>query len=320
MLVMPDDLAAFDVDGTLSPDFLAMFDVELDFANAKVNLFKPLTCNALPVYWTKTDPFAELTIHKDQWGHIYTDVVLDGKPMTAQIDTGTTTSFMNLDTAKALFGLGDNDITKVIDRSGDVRSYRYPFREMTLGDVKVLHPLINLSPVHSVGNKIVLGMGVLRQLHFYISYKNSKIYATGASSVALGSNGKAGLWEERVYSDTALQSDGKSNKVSQICATQEMAEHPLQLIQVTDRCTRNVADSKGNVAHVELSCPGSKRLKAEISFDSPERRSVIMTQIQSDASLSTKYELHRISAECGELAPGARRDVSPESTPQKVTH
>jgi predicted aspartyl protease len=193
MLVMPDDLAAPDVDGTLAPDFLSQFDVEFDFAHARINLFAPLTCDTIPIYWTNAAPFAELSVRQDQWKHMFVNAVLDGKTLTVQIDTGSSTSWMSIDTAKSIFGLSDNDLRKVVNSSGGLAWYSYTFQELAIGDVKVQHPRIILMPERNGDDaaKIVLGMDVLRHLRFYVSYKKSKIFATPSAAVALGADGKA---------------------------------------------------------------------------------------------------------------------------------
>jgi hypothetical protein len=58
---------------------------------------------------------------------------------------------------------------------------------MTFGGVSVVNPDIMLVPdsvsrMHASSDHIVLGMGILRQLHLYIAYHEKELYVTPASA------------------------------------------------------------------------------------------------------------------------------------------
>lgn len=304
LLVMPDDLAAPDVDGTLAPDFLSRFDVEFDFAHAKLNLFKPLSCEKIPVYWTASDPYAEIPVRLDQWNHMFVEVMLDGKPFTGWIDTGSTHSFMGLDTAKEVMAISDDGLKKFVNSSGALRWYRYPFQNLVVGDVTVKHPIIDLDP-KAKGHKLVLGMDMLRRLRFYVSYKKGKIFATAVTPFEPSGNDKPSLWEDRA------QIDSGPEKVSRICANQELADHPLMLAHAADGCSRGPVESNGRTARFTLSCPGNKQFHVELGFDSAEHRTATLSEIGATAHI-TKHNLRRISSDCGDLALGSRQDIAPD--------
>ncbi|HEY4076090.1 MAG TPA: hypothetical protein VGM26_04080, partial [Rhizomicrobium sp.] len=59
--------------------------------------------------------------------------------------------------------------------------YNYPLQNLSFGDVNVKNPRIQI-----VADKVwdqsdlLLGIGILRQLHLYIAYKEKKMYITPA--------------------------------------------------------------------------------------------------------------------------------------------
>ena len=50
--LLPDGIFPSDVDGILGADFLANFDLDFDFAKAKLSLFSRDHCDGKVVYWT----------------------------------------------------------------------------------------------------------------------------------------------------------------------------------------------------------------------------------------------------------------------------
>ena len=164
--------------GLLGADFLYFFDVDFDFAAAKLNLLSPDHCPGKVVYWTRgaygTVPF---TIDDN---HIEINVKLDGQDVSAILDTGASDTVMSLERASFAFDL---------DRDNLAKSRHYPFKTLSFGEVSVGNPAILLmrdreSRVMGRGSNslhMIVGMGVLRRLHLYISYKEKMIYVTPAT-------------------------------------------------------------------------------------------------------------------------------------------
>ena len=112
-------------------------------------------------------------------------IVIDGKEIAAQIDTGSSRSLFSLDEAQRLFGF-DASALAALQEDGLGRRQKYPFKALTFGGVSVANPDIILVPdaesrLHGPPH-IILGMGILRQLHLYISYREKKLYVTPASA------------------------------------------------------------------------------------------------------------------------------------------
>jgi predicted aspartyl protease len=202
LAVRPAGHSGSDVAGSLSPDILQFFDVEFDFATGKFELFLQSDCGETVVHWTN-GPYSILPFEMDKelsslnliklgkdW-HIIARGQLDGVDVDVNVDTGSSTQFMTLEDAKSVMPRGTD--TDKLQRSGEVmgaEAYSYPFKTLKLGDVTVNNPRVviqknRLGMVANLGKtrpQLILGASVLRQLHFYISYKNKKIYLTEASA------------------------------------------------------------------------------------------------------------------------------------------
>jgi len=179
-----DDFSNSFADGTLAPQVLAVYDVDLDFGHGKFNLMSPDHCPGAVVYWAGQAAIVPIAI-KDLT-HIRIPVTIDGKEIMATVDTGASTSFITMRAARRFLGIEEKDpalksrgnIT-VNGMAGPV--YNYPFKGLSFGGVQVNNPRIQM-----VADKVwteddlLLGIGILRQLHIYIAYKEKKMYITPA--------------------------------------------------------------------------------------------------------------------------------------------
>jgi predicted aspartyl protease len=184
-LVMPDGLPA-ELSGTLAPDILRAYDDDFDFANAKFSLFSPDHCPGRVVYWTQGD-YAQIGFATDRVGHISFPVLLDGKEIRTDMDTGSSRSILSLEQAEDLFGFDEKSAAlTALPGRGSSHSYKYPFKTLIFGGVTVTNPdIILVSDAQSRlpgGRHFILGMGILRQLHMYIAYHEEKLYVTAASA------------------------------------------------------------------------------------------------------------------------------------------
>lgn len=188
LYVMPSTAMGEDIQGLLGPDIMDKYDIEIDFAFGKFNMISPDHCAGSVVYWTH-EPYAEAPIGRDDNRHITIPVVLDGTKMSAVIDTGAEGSAMPLSVAQRLLGIdvkspGLQEVAPIsVNGAQHVRAYRYPFQTLNLEGITVKNPDIVLMPDSGQGvPDLLLGVGILRQLHLYIAYKEGKIYATRAEA------------------------------------------------------------------------------------------------------------------------------------------
>jgi len=203
-----DSKTGIDVVGLLAPDLLSQFDIELDFVAKKLNLFSQDHCPGKVVYWTRGG-YAELPFRFTSHSiyavpKITLDMTLDGHAITAQVDTGSSGSWLRKQTSVQVFGLDENSqgVTKSPFARDDYPVLRKQFAALSIGGLTVQNPVVDISPPkedeafrmeHSeksrddpiYGEYLVvtdfkLGMNVLSKLHSYIAYKERKIYITPA--------------------------------------------------------------------------------------------------------------------------------------------
>jgi predicted aspartyl protease len=184
-LVMPDETTTAAESGTIAQDILRHYDVELDFLHAKLNLFSQDHCPGKVVYWTR-DAVARVPMRIDNSGHIVIDVELDGKPLTAIVDSGVTRSVLRLEWARVAFRWTDT-APKLAPAGSLGDSYRYSFRTLTFQDVSIANPDIllmsdDVSRLDRGGPDLILGMGVLHELHVYIAYGEHALYLTSVDA------------------------------------------------------------------------------------------------------------------------------------------
>lgn len=191
-LVAPDYVLHANETGSLAPDVMSNYDIELDFAKAKLNIFSSDHCPEQVVYWTR-QPYAEVTFHIDRDGHIVMPVQLDGKTIPATFDTGASMSHLNFESAQALYGWSGRPASlEVLKQQKEDRPavYHYPFKSLIFAGVTVANPYIvldslNFSDQHLLGvppPNLLIGMGILRQMHIYIAYHENNIYFTSAEA------------------------------------------------------------------------------------------------------------------------------------------
>ena len=120
--------------------------------------------------------------------HIRLPVVIDGKEIMAIVDTGAVSSIMSMHAA-SLLGVTENSPDLKLKASEGFRAknriYSYPFKTLEMGGITVKNPHITIASNEFMGtfrSDMILGMGILRQLHLYIAYKEDKFYITPAGA------------------------------------------------------------------------------------------------------------------------------------------
>jgi predicted aspartyl protease len=186
-IVMPNDKLARDVAGSIAPDILHQFDVDLDFGGKKLNLFSQDHCPGKVVYWTDQGD-SKLPFTVDEVNHIAVRATLDGHSVDVSVDTGSTVSIMTMTRAEKLFGIKKGDpLLKILpeQKINGMPAYTYPFKSLDLNGVAVQNPNILLyeNQLGSIDtDDVIMGMTVLRQLHLYIAYREKALYVTPANA------------------------------------------------------------------------------------------------------------------------------------------
>jgi predicted aspartyl protease len=174
--------------GTLGPDFLMHYEVEVDFAANKFNLFSQDHCPGQVVYWTH-DPAAAIPVKIDEAGHVIVDAQLDGHDIKAIVDTGATTSAIKMSGATSLLDLRPTSpgVTKISENSATGGNYKYTFKSLSLAGMNFNNPTVVLVGDANPGDEalsryLLLGGHQLSKLHIFISYKEHMLYATAAGA------------------------------------------------------------------------------------------------------------------------------------------
>ena len=179
--------------GLLAADYMGKYDIELDFAGGKMNYFSPDHCEGKVVYWPSAAIAAVPMRFVDH--HLILDVMLDGKPQRAIIDTGAPHTTLSMGEARRVFGVTAQDNDK---------TFEHVFQKLSFEGLEVGNPHVEILP-DKVGSKdpnngfitgsrtkkvddldssepaMLIGMNILSKLHLYIAFKEDKVYITPAS-------------------------------------------------------------------------------------------------------------------------------------------
>ena len=210
--------------GNLAGDLLKLYDVEMDFANRKLNFFTKDHCPGKVIYW-KASAYAMLPItlqlptgdtsrtgfrlYTNRGSHIYVPISMNGKDLKAALDTAALTSTMSTDTAKYMFGVtADSPGAAPLespDGNPEHRPFTYTFPSLTFDTVTVTNAKFLVYPnltgakdpnndfrtdtrLHriddGIGGATTIGLDVLRKLHLFVAYSEGKLYITPASAPA----------------------------------------------------------------------------------------------------------------------------------------
>jgi predicted aspartyl protease len=172
-------------DGTLSPDMMKQYDVDIDFPRGTLSLFSQKHCKGQVVHWTRSG-FVVLPMELESSGHIEVTVAVDGKKFTAILDTGARNSIISLSAARAL-GIreGSPDLKPIKMSNPKYRAYDYPFKSLDFDGISVTNPRLQIVSdnfLPSIRMDMIIGISMLRRLHLYIAYGEQKLYITPAGA------------------------------------------------------------------------------------------------------------------------------------------
>jgi len=186
-------------DGLFAPDLFLKLDLEADFGANKATFFSQDHCPGQVVYWPAA-AIAELPFTLEGANAITFEVMLDGKPVKALLDTGAVSTTLDLVTARRTFDV-DTDEAGVEKIEGVTDGYQKRFKSLAFGDIALSNPLIAMTPMREAkavdvrGSRtkretvletppLVIGMSTLRRFHIYFAFGEKKLYITPASAPA----------------------------------------------------------------------------------------------------------------------------------------
>jgi predicted aspartyl protease len=176
-------------DGLLGADILSRFDLDMDFANSRVTVYRARTCPDGGPNWDF--PYVTLDMLSTQAGRIMVPAELDGVPFGAVVDTGaemtaiartialkTGRSEAEIDSGPAVTLTGATD--------AKVTARRQQFRTLRIGRMVANGPVLTVVPLPSNVANGILGMDFLRGRRVWVSYASQKVFVgVGPSVVAM---------------------------------------------------------------------------------------------------------------------------------------
>jgi hypothetical protein len=185
-IVVPDNTLAGGIAGSLATDILTHYDVEIDAAHGKVNLFAQDHCPGQVVYWTRA-PSAVIAMRITSWFQTVFSVELDGHVIDATLDPAAARSHIAYDLAAAEFGWGNGPGAPVPSdgMAGESGDYSPVFKHLSLNGVDITNPriVVQKEGAHWAQKiPLAVGMNILRKFHLFVSYSDHAIYLTSADA------------------------------------------------------------------------------------------------------------------------------------------
>jgi predicted aspartyl protease len=163
------------VNGLVGGDLLSDYDVELDIPGGRVRLWQASTCRADQLPWSGPRAMLSARVMGDR---LVIPVVIDGQPVDALLDTGSSISLLSTGVARRL-GVHTTSadtvasIRGVDGGSAIVRFHR--FASMDIGQDHVANPLIAVGETQLVSPETVLGLDYLKGHRIWLSYRTGRI-------------------------------------------------------------------------------------------------------------------------------------------------
>jgi predicted aspartyl protease len=184
-------------DGIFGENYLSNYDIEIDPAASRLNLFRQDHCRGKVVYWA--DQYFRMPVHLTTDHRPMVEVEIDGKVLRALVDTGASGTAMRSNVARTLFGISNDAVDESAHRHATgldgvkIDSFPHVFDSMTFGDITLHHTQVAIADIDSgkgiarTGTRIagnpdqpdmLIGMPLLRRLHLFIAYSEPALYYT----------------------------------------------------------------------------------------------------------------------------------------------
>ena len=169
--------------GLLGRDFLSPFDLDLDLPAHRMTLYDVRGCDAGFLPWTT--PYAAIPASTPMGAALVVQVLVDGRPLRALIDTGASASLI---TAPGMFRLGLTSELLARDPGGygsgvgpaPVPMRRHRFAELRVGADTTRDPTLWVASVRVVPIvDMLLGADWLRSRHVWLSFATKQIFVAG---------------------------------------------------------------------------------------------------------------------------------------------
>lgn len=195
-----------DIALVLGDDFLSATDVEFDLPNRAVRLFEPRDCqNARLAYWASAGG-GEVVL--DAGDRAIFTVSVNGRPLHAALDSGTTVSALTMPGAARLGvtpqtpGAAPAGCSIGVGRK-PVDYWSAPFESFAIGNEVIRNPTLRFGDVFKSAAplaelpQMVLGMDFLRTHRVYVARSQKRVYFTYAGGTVFPADAAKGCQDSR---------------------------------------------------------------------------------------------------------------------------
>jgi predicted aspartyl protease len=174
------------VTGLIGQNLLIAGDVDYDLAGGKVRIMTPKGCGDAPLaYWAVGKPYSAIAVPPIRLDEPRTSamVYINGKQVSAVLDTGASTSMLNLEAARRL-GLSPEMAgarnagfsTGIGPRL--VRTWVVPVADFRIGDEEVKNTHLRIGDTSLRDHDMLLGADFFLSHHILVANSQRKLYFT----------------------------------------------------------------------------------------------------------------------------------------------
>lgn len=167
------------LDGLLGADFFTGFEVDLDLAHRRITLYEPPPCPIAGPAWS--GPYATIDANRSLHDRLFFPVKLDGRRLSALIDTGAQLSTLDVESAAALgvteASLARDPVTILRGAAAEVvTSHAHRFAQLAIDGEVLRDQTLIVTKLGLQDADLVLGADFLRWQRVWLSYVSHLIF------------------------------------------------------------------------------------------------------------------------------------------------
>jgi predicted aspartyl protease len=171
------------IGGLIGGDLLSNYDVEIDVPDHRVRLWRASTCGANDLPWSGSR--ATLPAHVTSGDRLVLAISLDGMPIDALLDSGSSISLLQTEAARRIGEgaiSGDPAVLVYGIDGGSISVRIHRFKSMSVGQDQITSPKIGIGETQLVSPEMILGLDYLRDRRIWIGFRARKIFVQLAPS------------------------------------------------------------------------------------------------------------------------------------------
>lgn len=169
---------AIPFDGLLGGDVLSGFDIDVDLPQHRLAFYEKRACAIAPPW---AGSYSAISTGQSRGEHLFFPVHLDGREVSAIIDTGAQRTTVSKWAASAL-GISEKDLAQ--DRpmttygatAERLDSRIHQFKQLEVAGLTIPHPELVVSDIRLREAGVILGVDLLRSLRIFMSFSSLEIF------------------------------------------------------------------------------------------------------------------------------------------------